>query len=108
MRVAHLVIALIAFTVAACGGKPGQSICDNTVPPPAACMTTCDPSPGAANSCPAGYHCAADGYCDARCTPSGGECGDGYTCTGDGRCKGDDECEGLECNVAECTKQDKP
>ena len=71
-------------------------------------MTECDPSPGAANSCPGGYHCAPDGFCDALCTPSGNECGDGYTCTPDGRCKGDDECEGLECNVAACTNQGKP
>jgi hypothetical protein len=108
MRVAHLVIAFLAFTVAACGGKPGKSICDNQVPPPAACMTQCDPSPGAANTCPGGYHCAPDGFCDALCTPGGNECGDGYTCTPDGRCKGDNECEGLECDVAQCTKQGKP
>ncbi|HEY5920935.1 MAG TPA: hypothetical protein VIV11_04660 [Kofleriaceae bacterium] len=108
MRVAHLVIALFAITAAACGGKPGKSICDNQVPPPAACMTMCDPSPGAPNSCPGGYHCAADGYCDALCTPSGGECGDGYVCTPDGRCKGENECEGLECDVAKCTSQGKP
>jgi hypothetical protein len=108
MRVAHLVIALFAFAAAACGGKPGKSICDNTVPPPAACMTMCDPSPGAANSCPAGYHCAPDGYCDALCTPTGNECGDGYICTPDGRCKGENECEGLECNIVQCTKQGKP
>jgi hypothetical protein len=36
--------------------------------------------------CPAGYHCAADGKCDALCTQAGNECGDGYTCTADGRC----------------------
>jgi hypothetical protein len=36
--------------------------------------------------CPAGYHCAADGTCDALCTQAGNECGDGYTCTADGRC----------------------
>lgn len=71
-------------------------------------MTQCDPAPGAANTCPAGYHCAADGYCDAVCTPGGNECGDGYTCTADGRCKGDDECTGLECNVVACTSQGKP
>lgn len=109
MRVAHLVMASLApLAFAACGGKPGQSICDNQVPPPAACMTQCDPAPGAANTCPAGYHCAADGYCDAVCTPGGNECGDGYTCTADGRCKGDDECTGLECNVVACTSQGKP
>jgi hypothetical protein len=71
-------------------------------------MTECDPSPGAANSCPGGYHCAPDGFCDALCTPGGNECGDGYTCTTDGRCKGDDDCEGLECQVAACTNQGKP
>jgi hypothetical protein len=108
MRAAHLVGALCVLAVAACGGKPGQSICDNTVPPPAACMTQCDPSPSAPNTCPAGYHCAADGYCDALCTPTGGECGDGYVCTSDGRCKGVDECTGLECNVVDCTKKGMP
>jgi hypothetical protein len=71
-------------------------------------MTMCDPQPGAANTCPAGYHCAPDGYCDALCTPGGNECGDGYICTSDGRCQGEDECEGLECNVAQCSKQGKP
>ena len=103
MRASHLVIALVAFAAAACGSSnPGKSICDNQVPPPSACMTMCDPSPGAPNTCPAGYHCASDGFCDARCTAGGGECGEGYTCTPDGRCKGDDECTGLECNVASC------
>ena len=71
-------------------------------------MTQCDPTPGAANTCPSGYHCAADGFCDALCTPGGNECGDGYTCTPDGRCKGDNECTGLECNVVNCVGQGKP
>jgi len=71
-------------------------------------MTQCDAKPGAPNTCPAGYHCAEDGYCDARCTPSGGECGDGYICTPDGRCRGEGECVGLECNIVDCTKQGKP
>jgi len=107
MRAASLVVALSAFA-AACGGTPGKSICDNTVPPPAACMSQCDPNPTAPNTCPSGYHCAADGFCDARCTPGGGECGDGYECTSDGRCKGEGECEGLECNITECQKQGMP
>ena len=108
--VARLVVTLTAFAAfAACGpGKAGQSICDNTVPPPAACMSQCDPSPSAANSCPSGYHCAADGFCDALCTPGGNQCGDGYTCTADGRCKGEGDCEGLECNVTACQSQGKP
>jgi hypothetical protein len=108
MRVAHLVIALSAFAVAACGGSHGKSVCDNQVPPPAACMTMCDPSPSAPNTCPAGYHCEPDGYCDALCTPGGNECGDGYTCTPDGRCKGANDCTGLECQVVDCAKQGKP
>jgi hypothetical protein len=71
-------------------------------------MQACDPSPGAPNTCPAGYHCAPDGHCDAFCTPGGGECGAGYTCTPDGRCKGDGECTGLECNIVDCNAQGKP
>ncbi len=71
-------------------------------------MTECDPSPSAPNTCPSGYHCAADGFCDALCTPGGNECGDGYVCTSDGRCKGVDECEGIECDVVDCAKQGKP
>ena len=107
MRV--LAIGALAVVLAACGSKnPGQSVCDNVVPPPAACMTMCDPKPGAANTCPAGYHCAPDGFCDALCTPTGNECGDGYICTPDGRCKGKDECEGLECNIVDCQGQGKP
>jgi hypothetical protein len=101
MRVVLLSL-VVSFAVACGGGKHGESICDNQVPPPAACMTQCDPSPGAANSCPAGYHCAPDGYCDAECTPSGGECGDGYMCTDDGRCIGNDQCVGLQCQVVNC------
>src|SRR5690242_14859136 len=108
MRAARLVIAFVVSAAAACGGKPGESVCDNTVPPPAACMSQCDPSPGAANTCPQGYHCAPDGFCDAVCTPTGNECGDGYVCTPDGRCKGEDECTGLECQVVNCAAQGKP
>jgi hypothetical protein len=107
MRV--LAIGALVAALAACGSKsPGQSVCDNVVPAPAACMTMCDPKPGAANTCPGGYHCAPDGFCDAVCTPQGGECGDGYICTPDGRCKGEDECEGLECNIVDCAGQGKP
>ncbi len=95
---------LLAWMVGACGGDgpQGQSVCDNVVPPPAACMTTCDPAPGAPNTCPGGYHCAPDGQCDAVCTASGGECGSGYRCTSDGRCVGEDSCVGLECRIDDC------
>jgi hypothetical protein len=71
-------------------------------------MTQCDPSPGAANSCPAGYHCAPDGYCDAQCTQGGSECGDGYHCTADGQCLGDGQCEGLQCQVVDCDGMGMP
>ena len=107
MRAAALVIALSAFAIA-CGGNHGKSICDNQVPPPAACMQMCNPSPSAPNTCPSGYHCAPDGYCDALCTAAGNECGAGYHCTPDGRCKGDNECTGLECQIVQCSKQGKP
>ncbi|MDB4960909.1 MAG: hypothetical protein JWP01_908 [Myxococcales bacterium] len=101
MRVAILLITVVA---AACGGSnnPGQSVCDNVVPAPAACMTMCDPAPGAPNTCPGGYHCTGDGQCDALCTQGGEECGDGYRCTPEGRCIGEDECDGLECNIVKC------
>jgi hypothetical protein len=102
MRVVLLSL-VVSFAVACGGGKHGESICDNQVPPPAACMTTCDPTPGAANTCPSGYHCTPDGKCDAECTPNGGECGDGYHCTSDGTCLGNDQCVGLQCQVANCT-----
>ncbi len=71
-------------------------------------MSQCDPSPAAANTCPGGYHCAPDGFCDALCTPTGNECGDGYVCTPDGRCQGEDECVGLQCNIVNCQAQGKP
>jgi hypothetical protein len=94
-RLALVGIALLA----ACGNKYGASICD-TIPAPAACMITCDPNPGAPNSCPAGYHCSPDGTCDAQCTPTGGECGDGYQCTDDGRCEGTGS--GMDVDAAPC------
>ena len=71
-------------------------------------MTQCDPAPGAPATCPGGYHCTEDGFCDAKCTPGGMECGDGYRCTPDGRCVGEDECVGLECNIKDCEKDSKP
>ncbi len=106
MRVA---IILLTVVTAACGGdNPGQSVCDNVVPPPAACMTMCDPTPGAANTCPGGYHCSPEGTCDARCTLGGEECGDGYRCTPEGRCVGENECVGLECNITKCDSMGMP
>lgn len=81
-------VLLLGFVLAAtaCGGKTFPSLCATQVPPPAECMTACDPSPSAANNCPGGFHCSADGKCDTVCTASGGQCGNDYSCTSDGRC----------------------
>ena len=98
----------ILVVAAACGGKKSfESLCDNQVPPPVACMTECDPAPGAPSTCPDGFFCSPDGHCDAQCTADGNQCGDGYHCTPDGRCIGDDECVGLECNIVDCAAQGK-
>ncbi len=77
-----------SLSLFACGPKEFGSVCGE-VPAPEACMTACDPTPGTANSCPAGFHCSADGKCDAQCTVGGGQCGDGYKCTDDGYCVDD-------------------
>jgi hypothetical protein len=98
-----LLLSFAIAIVAACGGSHnGESICANTVPPPAACMTSCDPTPMAPDTCVAGYHCTPDGKCDAQCTQGGTECGDGYTCDPDGNCMAIGACSGIMCNVATC------
>ncbi len=71
-----------------CGPKEFGSLCDDPSTAPATCNEACDPLPGAANSCPSGWHCSPDGFCDAQCTVGGGQCGDGYECTADGNCVG--------------------
>ena len=68
-----------------CGPKNPESLC-NTAPAPAACMTACDQTPGAPNTCPAGYHCSPDGLCDIQCTQGGGQCASDQTCSDDGYC----------------------
>lgn len=100
------VFVLLSF-LAACGGNHGQSICENQIPPPAACMQACDPTPGAPNTCPGGFHCTPDGKCDAVCTSGGHECGDGYSCTNDGQCVSG-ECSGLQCQIVDCNKMGLP
>jgi hypothetical protein len=80
-----LLIGLVVLT-AACGEKTFESLCASQVPPPAACMTDCNPAPGAATSCPGGFHCAPSGKCDTQCTATGGQCGDAYSCNSDGYC----------------------
>lgn len=83
MRLASLIVGL---ALAGCGGpKQFDSLCEDR-PAPAECMVACDATPGAPQTCPDGYHCAADGRCDAQCTRGGSECGDGFECTDDGRC----------------------
>ena len=77
-----------SLTLVACGPKEFGSVCGE-VPAPEACMTACDPTPGAANACPGGFHCSADGKCDAQCTVGGAQCGAGYMCTTDGYCVDD-------------------
>lgn len=87
-RALVLTVPLLAAITMGCGPKVFDSLCDDPNAP-AACTQTCDPSPGAANTCPGGFHCSPDGACDAQCTPGGSECGAGYTCTDDGRCVDD-------------------
>jgi hypothetical protein len=89
----RLLIACVPFVLmltAACGPKQTQfgSLCDDPAAP-LACGQACDPAPGAPVTCPASFHCSADGTCDAQCTPGGSECGSGYVCTDDGRCVDD-------------------
>lgn len=81
---------VVALTAGGCGPKNFNSLCSE-FPPPEACNQACDPSPTAANSCPAGFFCATDGECDIQCTTGGGECGSGYACTDEGRCVDDSE-----------------
>ena len=78
----------LAAATAACGPKSPESLC-SAVPAPTACQTACDPSPGATNTCPGGYHCSPDGKCDAQCTQGGAECGTGSVCSNDGYCNND-------------------
>ena len=81
----RLYAAMLVAAVTGCGPKNADSLC-NQVPAPAACAQACDPTPGAANTCPSGYHCSPDGKCDLQCTQGGGECPDGDVCTTDGYC----------------------
>src|SRR5262249_46839825 len=89
-------IAVVAFLGLAvgCSAHHGESVCDNKIPPPPQCMVACDPSPGAPNNCPAGFHCTPDGHCDAVCTVDA-DGGGGYTCTADGQCVQGDTDGGL-------------
>lgn len=94
-----------ALLATACGSKGPSSLCASQVPPPAACNTPCDPSPNAADTCAAGYFCSADGKCDVQCIPGDNRCGDGNTCSADGQCEPTGTCEGLQCQVVDCTSK---
>ena len=86
----NLAVAFVVLLTAACGGpKQFGSLCDDPSAPQA-CNQACDPTPGAAQTCPSGFYCSEDGKCDAECTIGGGQCGDGYQCTANGRCESTD------------------
>ncbi|MBA3457383.1 MAG: VWA domain-containing protein [Deltaproteobacteria bacterium] len=87
-RLSLVAVCLSGALALGCGPKEFGSVCSE-VPAPAECMTTCNPSPGAATTCPSGFHCSPDGLCDAQCTVGGGQCGAGYMCTTDGYCVDD-------------------
>jgi hypothetical protein len=76
---------IAAIALSGCGSKEVGSKCSQD-PPPIECSMPCDPTPGAANTCPAGWHCGANGTCESQCAPGSSECGDGYSCTADGKC----------------------
>ncbi len=79
---------VVSGLAGACG--PHQdgdaSLCDGTAAQPASCTQSCDPSPGAANTCPSGFHCSPDGTCDQECTAGGGQCSSEEHCSSDGTC----------------------
>lgn len=90
MAHASLGLVVAALTLVGCGPRvhTGASKCEKD-PSLAECALACDPQPGAPAVCPAGWHCAPDGFCDSVCTPGSAECGDGFVCTDDGRCEDD-------------------
>ncbi len=101
-RFASPFVTLLLALTAACGGpKQFGSVCDET-PAPAACSQACDPTPGAAATCPDGFHCTPDGTCDAQCTFGGSECGAGFVCTIDGSCVDDGSGSGSNGPDANC------
>jgi von Willebrand factor type A domain len=78
-------VPFVFALTAGCGGpKQFGSVCDDPASHPVACEQDCDPS--GANTCPGGFHCSADGKCDASCTQGGTECGTGSFCSPDGQC----------------------
>jgi hypothetical protein len=86
-RSTRLLCLFVLAAAAGCGGHNSQPGPCDVEPPAPECMQECDPAPGAANTCPSGYHCAPDGFCTAACTQGGAECGSGRYCTSDGHCE---------------------
>jgi len=86
----RFLMGVVLLTAACSSHKSAESLCQNQIPAPAACMTACDPSSGTGDAvCPSGFHCASSGKCDAQCTPTGGQCGSGNSCSNDGFCQQD-------------------
>ncbi len=101
--------ALLLTLVVACGAKSNPSICDQVgVTSNPICNQTCNASPGAPTTCPAGYHCDPGGKCDAQCDATHA-CSDGFNCNlADGTCTLGDQCQGLACNVTKCDQMGMP
>jgi hypothetical protein len=104
-RVGLIIPAIIGVAVfsASCavrknGNNPPVCEGDN---PPAECEQSCDPAPGAAKTCAAGFHCSTDGKCQQFCVPGSTTCGDGLFCSDDGRCLST-PCQGLQCQQVTC------
>jgi hypothetical protein len=102
--------AMLCCVVLCAGCEPTRreslgGLCAELDPRPDACLTSCDPN---GDSCPDGFHCFADGMCDADCRQGFGECAEDQRCTPDGRCVGADQCNGLECNIVECGALGQP
>jgi hypothetical protein len=83
MRHVHvLTFTVVLLGLVACGGHNGNGPCVGANPDPS-CALECD----GANPCPDGFYCAADGTCNAECTPDGLGCADTEHCSPDGRCE---------------------
>ena len=96
-----VLVASVILAAAACGNTDRGGVCDQT-PAPTECTTTCDPTAGAPNTCPAGYHCGSNGMCTAECSPGSSDCGTGRVCDPNGYCVPDTQCVGLECDIVDC------
>jgi hypothetical protein len=99
-----LVTAALVLTT--CGSDNGVDQCMK-MPPPPACMQTCNPN-ASNNTCPAGFYCTIAGHCGADCTQGGSECAQGDHCSANGKCVGGNNCTGQSCQLVNCTSMGKP